>query len=286
MGVSAGVAALVVFGLARASRPIDDGKLNFACTLAIAGGVVLGCGTVGLWPRWPPMNGLDRLLTIVLSAAIVIELIGSMARVPRRLAWALRVGLVIVTGRVLLRGSTYLVGPNAAWTTGEATAALALCAAIFGGVWLLLAKLSQRSPGISIPLAVGLAILGAGMAIMLAGYVKGGIAGMLLAAALVGSVLSAGRLAPRCHLTCAIGLGVVSLAGLLFIGRFFGGLTTANALTMFLCPLLCWTTELPLLRSCGPRIIGALRIAVVAIPLVVIFVRVLRDFKQHTIPLL
>jgi hypothetical protein len=73
---------------------------------------------------------------------------------------------------------------------------------------------------------------------------------------------------------------------LLFIGRFFGGLTTTRALTLFLAPLLCWATELAFLRGRKPWQVSALRLALVAIPLAVVLAVAKRDFDRDMAPLL
>ncbi len=103
---------------------------------------------------------------------------------------------------------------------------------------------------------------------MLAGYIAGGAAAWPLVAALAGTSVAASRIARPLASEGAIGIGVVGLFGLLFIGRFFGALTTERALVLFFAPLLCWVTELPLLRHRKPWLVGLLRLVLVALPLV------------------
>jgi hypothetical protein len=79
---------------------------------------------------------------------------------------------------------------------------------------------------------------------------------------------------------------VVGLFGLLFIGLYFGRLSTAAALAMLLAPLLCWATEIPILRNRSPRIVGSLRLVLVAIPLLVVLSLAKRDFDRNMAPLL
>jgi len=83
-----------------------------------------------------------------------------------------------------------------------------------------------------------------------------------------------------------VGIGVLGLFGLLFIGRFFGRLSTASALAMLLAPLLCWATEAPFLRERKPWLVGSLRLALVAIPLAVVLVAAKREFDRDMAPLL
>src|SRR5687767_857668 len=156
-----------------------------ACLLAMIGGTVVGYCMMQLWPAWPPLNALDRLLTIVLPAAAVIELVCGFDRVPQWLGWLMRLSLCGSIGRILLHGSVYLGGTSPEWTGWQAAAALAVSSALLATPWVLLSRLLQRGPGASIPLAVALSTLSAGMAIMLGGYIKGGSAALPLTAALV-----------------------------------------------------------------------------------------------------
>ena len=60
---------------------------------------------------------------------------------------------------------------------------------------------------------------------MLAGYVTGGAASLPPAAALLAAAVAARRNSHHPAAQGIIGIGVVGLFGLLFIGRFFGGLS-------------------------------------------------------------
>jgi hypothetical protein len=72
---------------------------------------------------------------------------------------------------------------------------------------------------------------------------------------------------------------------LLFIGRFFGQLSTGRALAILLAPLLCWITELPRLRRQNPWFVGSLRLVLVMIPLAVVLFLAKRDFDRDMAPL-
>lgn len=262
-----------------------------AVLLAIVVGVALGCSALSLRPAWPPVNGLDRLLTIILPAAVIVEGLAGWNRVPRRVVRCLRLALVAVSGRILLHGSVYLGGPHRSWTSGQAAAVLIAAAITLATVWGLLARLFRRSPGVTIVLAPVVSIAGAGMAVMLAGYLKGGSFALPLSAALVGAALALSRKdrAGREFRTLddsILALGVVGLFGVLFIGLFFGRLTVAGALAMFFAPTLCWVTELPILRRRSPRIVGAVRLGLIAVPFLIVLAIAKQDFDRHTAPLL
>ncbi len=64
------------------------------------------------------------------------------------------------------------------------------------------------------------------------------------------------------------------------MGRFFGNLSTVQGLALFLAPLLCWAGELPFLRCRKPLVIGAARLVLVAIPLVIVLVLAKEEFDR------
>lgn len=259
--------------------------------VAIVVGVAFGCSALSLRPSWPPVNGLDRLLTIVLPAAVIIEGLAGWNRVPRRFIRLLRWALFAISGRILLHGSVYLGGPHRSWTSGQAVAVLIAAAAILAIVWGLVARLFRRSPGVTIILAPAVSIGGAGLAVILAGYLKGGSFALPLSAALFGGALAlsqkdrAGR-EFQTQGDSILALGVVGLFGVLFIGLFFGRLTVAGALAMFCAPTLCWVTELPILRRRSPWIVGAVRLGLIAVPFLIVLAIAKQDFDRHTAPLL
>jgi len=127
---------------------------------------------------------------------------------------------------------------------------------------------------------------------MLAGYVKGGAAAIPLAATLTattGAVWLFKKLACNSadnYESGIIGIGVVGLAGLLIIGRFFGELSTSGALTILLAPVLCWATEIPFLRHRKRWLVGLIRLLLVALPLLWVLVEAKIGFDRDMAPLL
>jgi hypothetical protein len=279
--------ALIVLAIGIWHRPASASRMQAGSVLGIASGLAAGFCVLQLRIAWPPVNGLDRFLAIILPVALGIVLAAALPCVPRGVAWALRLALVAALGRILLHGSVYLGGVHMPWTPLQAVASLVACAVLTAAVWLLLAWLAQRSPvGVSIPLALAMTLQTAGLAIMLAGYLKGGSAAFPLSAAIVGTSCAAWLLSRQADPKPAIGLGVVGLSGLLLIGRFFGGLSTGVALLLLLAPLLCWWTELPGLRRWPGWFVGSLRVLFVAVPLVAILIQAKLDFDRETAPLL
>lgn len=294
MLLAAGASALVALAGSWRSRrhaePREDqhsAPPRVVTVMALAAGLVVGYCVLRQRIAWPPSSALDRFLTLVLPAALVIELLAALPHAPRWLSWSLRGALVASMGRILWHGSVYVSAADSEWTPAQTFAALLICAALTAALWGLLAWLAQRSPpGGSLPLALSVTLACGGAEIMLAGYIQGGAATLPICAALVGVVAALGLFAKTPNMQAPIGIGVVGLSGLLFIGRFFGGLTTGVALVLLGAPLLCWLTELPWLRRRPRWLVGALRLALVAIPLVILLVLAKREFDRETAPLL
>ena len=288
---AASVSVLFVLAVVASRRTAGTTWLHSACVLGIGPGLAVGCCVLTLNLGWPPASALDRFLTIVVPVALGIELIAGFQGAPRWAAWFLRIGLAATIPRILLHGSVYLSGADSDWPLWRGYTALVLCGALLAGVWTLLAWLSRRSPGVSIPFALCLTIQCAGLTVMMAGYIKGGAATFPLVATLLAVTIAARRITKRSGITnfdavAIAGIGIVCLFGVLFIGRFFGRLSDGSALTMLLAPLLCWATEMPLLRHRKPWLVGSLRIVLVAIPLAVVLGLAKRDFDRDMGPLL
>ena len=277
---------LLVLVTLAVARPASATRLNIASILGIGFGLVVGYNVLSLRLAWPPANGLARLLLIIVPSAIGVELIAGFPYIPRSVAWLMRICLAAAAPRILLHGSVYLNGPGSDLDRWQSAAQLVLCSILLIGVWRLLTLLSVRSPGISIPLALAMTAQSAGLTIMMAGYIKGGAATIPLAAALVGTTVATELMRMRTRLLGTIGIGVVGLFGILFIGRFFGRLSTVCALTLLLAPLLLWVTEMPMLRHRKSWLVGSLRLLLVAIPLAVVLVLAKQDFDREMAPLL
>ncbi len=132
---------------------------------------------------------------------------------------------------------------------------------------------------------------------MMAGYIKGGAAGIPIATVLMVSAfaphfLLSKRSQGHQHIsrstfgTAAVGIGLVSLFSLLWIGRFFGQLTSTDVLVMFLVPLLCWISELPLIRDKSATAKFMVRVVAVIVPLATLLVNAKREFDEKMGPLL
>jgi len=286
-GSAAVASAVLVLLIGWLWKRVSTVRFQAAAVVGIAAGLGAGYYVLRLHIAWPPLNGLDRFLTIVLPASLCIELAATISRVPRSLAWLMRFTLVATMGRILLHDSVYVSGARPQWLPMQAALVLFTCSALVAVVWGLLVWLSERSPAsASIPLALALTIQTTSISIMLAGYLQGGAAALPFSAATVGTVASLCLLTSHPNVHAPIGVCVVGLSSLLLIGRFFGGLSTEVALILLFAPLLCWATELPQLRCRPGWVVGLLRLLLVAIPLAGLLLQVKRKFDRDTVPLL
>jgi hypothetical protein len=115
---------------------------------------------------------------------------------------------------------------------------------------------------------------------MFSGYLTGGKLGLPLAAALIGTAVASLALTGQANRMASLGVGLIGLFGLLMIGRFFGSLTTTHALLLFLALLLCWVPEAPYVVKLRPWLRGILRVALVAVPVVLVVLQSHQQFVK------
>ncbi|MFT5523581.1 MAG: hypothetical protein ACI9HK_001529, partial [Pirellulaceae bacterium] len=211
------------------SKTPDLSWLNCVYVISIAAGLATGYCVLSLVRSWPPVNALDRFLMIVIPVTLAVELVSGVSQMPRWFAWLLRLVIAAAVPRILLHDSVYLGESDGAWSGAQTGVTLVVCAALLASVWALLSWLYERSPGVSIPLSLAVAIQCGGLTIMMAGYIKGGAAAFPLAVVLGTVAIVVGLICKRCPAGALLGCGVVGLFGLLFIGRFFGRLSTESA---------------------------------------------------------
>lgn len=291
MGLSIAFSVLIVLPILTMKRSAALSWLNPAIVGGMALGLAAGYGVLSFQPALPPASGLDRFLAIIVPLALAIELIAGFESVSRRFVWLLRLGLAAILPRILLHGSGYL-NETGEWPLWQMRTVMVLCGALLAVVWYLLHRLSDRTRGPGIAFALSLTNVCAGLTIMMAGYIKGGAAALPLAATLFGVTSAAWlRNSPttavsRCGTTTAIGIGLVGLFSLLFIGRFFGRISSEFALVMFCAPLLCWVTEWPGVKKRQRWLSTAMCLLLVALPLLAVLVVAKRNFDRDMAPLL
>jgi hypothetical protein len=193
--------------------------------VAAAGLVAMGLAFGNPWlllPRLPPRSGMDRFLLIVWPAACLLEAVLAGLR-PRTSAMALAVGGAVlrlamagVLGWVLLWGSVHLRGetawlPLTLWSIGAAF------------VWQVLPRHTSQHV---VTAAVALALVAAGVLIVVGGWLKGGLVALPLAMAI-------GALGWRARdeqlRSVVIGCGTAALVALVALGHFFGRVSVLQA---------------------------------------------------------
>jgi hypothetical protein len=150
------------------------------------------------------------------------------------------------------------------------------------GVWILLAWLSQRDPGRTVPLAVAIACAGTAIIMMLSGYASGGPLAMPLAGAVVGALVASIFVKGNLPLDGLLGLSVVGLFAIIVMGHFFGELTWTNAALLFVAPLLCWLAELGPIHRLKPELRPLAGLVLVVVPVVIALTLAQQKFVEDS----
>lgn len=303
------VSIIAIAGARRVLRLRAHRLANVVEVFGITTGLIAGYRVLQFELVWPPANSINRFLTIVLPAAVIVELISGFACIPtqseaRRLKDAgllsifvliLRIGFFASIGRILLHNSVYLgvsPGIEGTWSDWQMFILLTASAVLLTAMWLLLSSLAKRDGPGSVASSLSMSIMTAGISIMLAGYIKGGVAAFPFAASLLGVVTISQFVRPNERsddgrsMQGTIGLGVTALFSFLWIGYFFGQLPAIDAVVILLAPMLCWVSELSFFRRMSSRRSGLLRLVCVAIPLLIQLLIAKRTFDQKLAPLL
>jgi len=275
-GMAATVSALIVLILAARQGRTNPLRLTVACLVGGGLGIAAGCWLLGWRAGWPT-NALDRFVKLVIPGCLLAELLS--ARLSGRVwRWLLRAAWIATAPPTLLFGSVHVVEGHAGGM-GMAPAVLCVLSSLMlAATWFPVDWLNDRLPA-QMPLvaALGAAVLCAGAAVMLGGYIKGGAVVCPLVGPLVGAAVASRVITPRLP-RALIAVGVIELYGVVFVGTFFGRLALGQALVLILSPLLCWVSEFPGVRQQRPWVKAALQLALVAIPLALVVRMAKRDF--------
>ena len=239
MAAAGAVTALV---LVIWSRLRNSAAAAVGWPLAVGLGFVAGAAMLGFRPRGVLATDQERFVLVVVPLAVAVE--SWIAITPRSVVqMALARGMAAMScGPLLLLGSVYLTGGGGGWSPAERVFFLFGLGIVILVPWLALASLQQRRPDSTILLTMAATSLAAGVTTMLSGYASAGQLALPLAATLAvaaGVVLLAAS--PRA--SGAVGVGWICLASLVFIGRFFGSLTTLHGVLLGIAPLISWLGE-------------------------------------------
>lgn len=247
----------------------------WAMLLATAGAAVTGLAVGAVVPRWLPVNGLDRLLCLVLPGGLAVEallfqILRGSSRTVRSRQFVIRFVAALAGVFTLLYGSVHLQTPLTSWDGAVVRVTLLGWSFWLALAWQAVSDVSQREPRLVVPWTVAITIQVAGVLIMMAGYLKGGAAAAPLAAAIAGAGWWGTRARGPESLAAVAGLGVMMLFGLVLIGRYFGGLTTGVALTLCSVPLITWTHPAAPSLLGRPKLDHYVRCFVIAIVLAIL----------------
>jgi hypothetical protein len=287
-GVAAVIASVMLFISGKSWRSPGPRWLSVASTLAVGVAFYLGFWALELKARWPPVEIQDRFLYILLPAVVVVELIAALPRVPLWAGWVLRLLVAAAAAPVLLYNSRYISdvgGPDTRrWSPSETLWLLGAFAVGLAALWGLLSLLPAAARTRSVLLALAVACAGSGAACMYSGWATEGQMGLALGAALVGVAAVTYALPALQVGTGPLGVGLVGLFTLSVGGRFFAGLTSLHALLLFGAPLLCVLPDLIWARKLQPLVRGGLRIALVALPIVLVVAQARQEAKAQSRP--
>ena len=284
LGSAAAVGALVA--LTAAVWRNSPRAVVAVSVLALAAGFIAGVWQLGWGWRWPPSSALDRLMTVLIPAGFAVELVGGCFAAPSRRLDFGRLALVLLAPFVLLFGSVHFEESGIA----QIALLLTFCSAEFAVPLFSLTLLARRAPSsFSISLALCLSQMSAGLAILLAGYIKGGAIVFPLCGALFAVSLLLFYMAPSLgeHLAA---LGSLQLWGVIGVGCFFGRLPISSAIALACAPCLCWITEIRPVRNYLQRanrawLLGLVRQLAVAIPLLIVLWFSKQQFDRTMRPL-
>lgn len=253
--LAAMVAGLVLLVIARPATPAPW-RMAAGWVAGLGAGIYCGCARLREWPHWPPLEDRDRFLVILLPLVLLVEFAAMLLPTRRWIAWILRISLSAAAAPILLLNSSYVAdlrGPGSAeWNRAETALVLGLSAVMLAGVWGVLARLQTRTPNRALPPVLVLAALASGATVMLCGYFRGGQFALPMAGAVAGVTLASYVLPKQSVENPCLGVGLLSIFTVIFIGRFYGSLPTSPAIGLLFAPLLAWVAEIPALRKLPP----------------------------------
>lgn len=241
-------------------------------SLAVGGGV-FAAGLVGDPWTWPPLEDRARFFVLLLPLTLLVEAIAPHVR-SARLAWVARLALCVVAGPILLLASVYLSdvgGAGAAlWSISQAVVIFAALGGVLAMLWWLMSALETRTSACTVQGLLAIDALAAGLAVMLSGYFRAGVLGLMLATSIAGAGLVARfvRLPATNH--GGLGMSLIGLHSVILLGIFFGSLSFGLAAGLYFAPLAAWTVELPRLRLLSSHWRMLARVACVAVPLIAV----------------
>jgi hypothetical protein len=294
MGIAGGIAAISLLIFGWPWRSPNRSRLILGWTLGLGVGFLVGCYVLDGTIRWP-FKGLrvaenaeskDRLLFLLLPAAMLVEGLSALQKLPRLVIWILRLLVAGGVAPIILHNSIYLEnlpgsdGPE--WNAQQQFQILSILGGSLFLVWLALDLFVRKAPSRVVPLAISIVSVGSAVTIMFSANLSGGQLALPLAGALAGGLLASFLLPISRDGTGLLGVSLVVLFGLLVENRFFAKLTTVHAALLFFSLLLLWMPEIPPLRRLSPRSRGLLRLVLLVIPIAFVIAQGRARFEEES----
>jgi len=217
---------------------------------SIAAGIALGCHVLQFPWTWPPANAIERFLEIFVPGTLIIHLASALTSHPegkRRLLRqfpSLACPLLILYGSIYLRAPVSIAGRSLPSAIAAPLITIACTIALLAAVHVTQSLTRRTSPFVT-GLLITLTLPATGIAIMLAGYIKGGAAALPIAGSLVATLVGL-RCLPRNYLRHSIPeIAMLFLGALLFIGHFFGRISLLQAAGFLVTPMIAAGSPLP-----------------------------------------
>ena len=278
----------LLFRTPAGTKSLTRQAFQILTAVAVTCGTVAGFAVQGLRPAVPPSSALDRWMVLLLPAWLSCELLaGCLVRRPRLLT-AVRLLLAAATPAVLLFHSVHL---------GVMPGRPALFSMTPQGLWLLsacsvvsiVAMVRLLLPAAVPPLARAISstvlLHGAGMLIMLGGWIRGGAAVFPLTGACCGALAVACLLQQQWISEAISRWAAWCLLNMVLLGHFFGRLSGVDAAGLLLAAFV-----LPLLVQRFPRTSPRRQAAILVLSTVVVLGGLLwiawSQFTQRMKPLI
>lgn len=217
----------------RLGRPVNGRVTQIAAFAAPTLGAIVGLAWLHWLPPLQPVTALDRLLLLVVPAAVAVEAILKI-RAASQASWVLRGMIAFFVVPAVLYGSSYTTGSAPSLNRASQIAAILLCGTLIS---ISSQNVRDRIGGANDRTSVtvlSLSILATGIAMVLTGYLRGGVTALVIATAVgcaVSKRWSSDALAGVAH------LGWLVHVGLLLVGSLFGRLGMIATATFLLAPL-------------------------------------------------
>jgi hypothetical protein len=220
---------------------------------SIAVGIAVGCHVLQFPWTWPPANAIERFLELLVPGTLIIHLAAALSSHTTAKSRLLRQ----LPSLACLYGSIYLSAPVTIAGRSLPSAIVApfiivTCTAALMAAVHVTQTLTERTSPLVTGLLITLTLPAAGIAIMLAGYIKGGSAALPLAGSLLATIVGLQFITHKSHRHAIDEIAMLALFGLLMIGHFYGRISLLQAAGLLGSPLLAAGAPLPKkVRSSG-----------------------------------